>query len=562
MQDLRQPRVIGERYRLLEELGAGGMGTVWRAHDVLLGRQVAVKEVRLPPELDAQDHAVLLARTMREAKIAAQIDQPNVVRVYDVVEDDQRPWIVMELVEGTNLGQLVRSEGPMPSAAVARVGLAVLRALGAAHAAGVLHRDVKPSNVVLARDGRVVLTDFGVATAVGDPTLTATGLLIGSPSYLPPERARGEAGDARSDLWSLGATLYAAVEGRPPFERDGALSTITAAITEPHLPPTRASSPLRAVINGLLAKDPADRPDPVEVAALLHAAAPGNQLESQVLSPIGIDDTPMPPGERAQPVPLATDAPRPRGRRRLIALALATALATGAAIAVIQLPGPLPWTGDDPTAHESSAAGDPAAAPGGTNPSSVPTVPGAGTSAGTSAGTPGGPTDPGASSSGGTGSSEGSGSEGSPPPAGEVPDGYVLHQDETGFSVAIPAGWNVVRDGSLVDFEDQAGGRFLRIDQTDTPQDDPLADWQAQEPAVAARLGNYHRISMGAVDYRGWAAADWEFTHGESTHVRSRNIVTSPTQAYAIYWSVSGDRWDESLPMLQVFLDTFQPVDD
>ena len=284
MDDPAAARKVGGRYRLLIALGAGGMGTVWRAYDELLGREVAVKEVRLPDGLGDEDREILLARTMREARTAAQLDEVHVVRVYDVVEDDHRPWIVMELVEGTSLGQRVRVDGPLPSAVVAQIGLSVLSALAAAHAAGILHRDVKPSNVVLAEDGQVVLTDFGVATADGDVTLTATGMLIGSPSYLSPERARGQPGGPPSDLWSLGATLYAAVEGRPPFERGDALSTITAAIVEPHDPPTRASPDLAHAIDGLLAKEPADRLGPAEAEAILQAAAVGSTAD---LRPLG-----------------------------------------------------------------------------------------------------------------------------------------------------------------------------------------------------------------------------------------------------------------------------------
>ena len=567
MQQSVRPQVVGDRYVLLSELGAGGMGTVWRARDALLDRIVAVKEVRLPPELDEHDRVVLLARTMREARHAARLDEATVVRVYDVVQHDNRPWIIMELVDGTSLSHVIRQEGPLPSAAVARIGLAVLGALRAAHAAGIVHRDVKPSNVVLAGDGRVVLTDFGVATAIGDPTLTATGLLIGSPSFFPPERARGEAGDARSDLWSLGATLYTAVEGHPPFEREDALSTITAAIIEPHAPPERASPQLREVIDGLLAKDPADRMDHAAVEALLHAAAPGNARAPRVAAaPIIAAGTATPdvqqgsalPGARALPMPVAVQRSRPKGRRRLIGLALSVAMATGAAFAIAQLPaGSTPWA-DDPAVADSLAAGSP---DGPAGDASVDLGEGTGTDAGTdtgagadgSTGTPETPENP------DTDPSSDPGSDHSDAPVTEVPDGFALHRDETGFSVAVPVGWTVVRDGTFVDFRDPAGGRFLRIDQTDAPQDDPLADWEAQEPSVAERLSNYQRIRIDAVQYRGWAAADWEFTHGESTHVLSRNLVTGP-KAYAIYWSVTESRWAESLPILHTIITTFQPA--
>lgn len=553
MDDPAATRKVGGRYRLVAALGAGGMGTVWRAYDELLGREVAVKEVRLPHGLGDEDREVLLARTMREARTAAQLDEVHVVRVYDVVEDDHRPWIVMELVEGTSLGQRVRVDGPLPSPVVAQIGLSVLSALAAAHAAGILHRDVKPSNVVLAEDGRVVLTDFGVATAAGEVTLTATGMLIGSPSYLSPERARGQPGGPASDLWSLGATLYAAVEGRPPFERGDALSTITAAIVEPHDPPTQATPDLQEAIDGLLAKEPDERLGLDEAETLLRAAA-GTSTDLRPLAAPEAARAVPPPGEQAQAVPPPAVRTRPVGRRRLAVLALATALAAGAAVAVVQIPG-LGADTNNPDAQPSgpSAGSGTAPTPGATTPS------GTGASVGSSSpavsstpvsSTPVASTPP-ASSPAEPGS-----------PGAPLPDGFALHEDETGFSVGIPIGWTVSREGPRVDFDDPAGGRFLRIDQTDTPQADPYDDWIAQEPAVAARLSGYQRIEIAPVDYRDYDAADWEFTHGTSgtTHVLSRNLVTSPTQAYAIYWSVDDTQWEESLAVLDVITASFQPA--
>ncbi|MQA88235.1 MAG: protein kinase, partial [Streptosporangiales bacterium] len=223
-------RLVGGRYRLEEPLGRGGMGIVWRGRDELLGRAVSVKEVLLPPGLSAQEQDVLYRRTLREARAAARLDHPNVVLVYDVVEENGRPWIVMELVRARSLGDVIREDGPLPPHQVAEIGQHVLAALRAAHGAGVLHRDVKPSNVLLADDGRVVLTDFGVAAVEGDATLTGSGTLLGSPAYIAPERARGARATAASDLWALGATLYAAVEGRPPHDRGAAMATLTAVV--------------------------------------------------------------------------------------------------------------------------------------------------------------------------------------------------------------------------------------------------------------------------------------------------------------------------------------------
>ncbi|MGW3129720.1 serine/threonine-protein kinase [Streptomyces sp. NPDC001076] len=251
-------RVIAGRYRLLSPLGEGGMGTVWRARDEVLGRDVAVKEVRAPAGLPGSDVERMYARLEREAWAAARVANRNVVTVYDVAMEGGRPWIVMELIPGVSLADVLEAEGPMSPQRAAGVGAEVLSALRAAHAAGVLHRDVKPGNVLLSNDGRVVLTDFGIATVEGSSALTMTGEVIGSPEFLAPERALGRAFGPESDLWSLGVLLYAAVEGASPFRQDTPLSTLRAVVDE-ELPPPYRAGPLTPVIEGLLRKDPAAR---------------------------------------------------------------------------------------------------------------------------------------------------------------------------------------------------------------------------------------------------------------------------------------------------------------
>ncbi|MBV2353892.1 serine/threonine protein kinase [Streptomyces sp. J2-1] len=253
-----QQRTIAGRYRLLAPLGEGGMGTVWRAEDETLHREVAVKEVRAPSGMAAADIEKMYTRLEREAWAAARIPNRNVVTVYDVATDDGRPWIVMELVRGRSLGDLLRDDGPMDPCRAAEIGAEVLSALRAAHGAGVLHRDVKPANVLLSDDGRVILTDFGIATVEGDSSLTMTGEVVGSPEYLPPERALGRVPGPESDLWSLGVLLYASVEGVSPFRHDTPLSTLRAIVDE-ELPPPCRSGALTSVIEGLLVKEPAER---------------------------------------------------------------------------------------------------------------------------------------------------------------------------------------------------------------------------------------------------------------------------------------------------------------
>ncbi|MEU9196952.1 serine/threonine-protein kinase [Streptomyces hundungensis] len=272
-----EQRLIAGRYRLLSSLGRGGMGVVWRARDEVLGREVAVKEVRAPAALDAAEEARLYARLEREAWAAARVSHRNVVTVYDVATEDGRPWIVMELVRGLALSDVLDAEGPLSPQRTARIGAEVLAALRSAHDAGVLHRDVKPANVLLANDGRVVLTDFGIATVAGTQTLTLTGEVVGSPEFLAPERALGRTPGPASDLWSLGVLLYAAVEGDSPFRHDTPLSTLRAVVDDA-LPPPRRAGPLAPVIEGLLRKDPAERPPAEEAEHQLRLVAAGGTV--------------------------------------------------------------------------------------------------------------------------------------------------------------------------------------------------------------------------------------------------------------------------------------------
>lgn len=342
-------RVIAGRYRLLSPLGEGGMGTVWQARDEVLHREVAVKEVRAPAGLPASDVERMYARLEREAWAAARIADRTVVTVYDVATEDGRPWIVMELVRGLSLAEVLDAEGPLSPPRAARIGAEVLAALRAAHAAGVLHRDVKPANVLIANDGRVVLTDFGIATVEGSSALTMTGEVVGSPEFLAPERALGRTPGPESDLWSLGVLLYAAVEGHSPFRQDTPLSTLRAIVDE-ELPPPRRAGPLAPVIEGLLRKDPAERLSPDRALEALRVVAAGGAPGADPTRTVSsyaptVAALPAPPPTDPYQPPLAArqqaggaptaataTAPPPRGRRGaallvagvvLLALALA-----------------------------------------------------------------------------------------------------------------------------------------------------------------------------------------------------------------------------------------------
>ncbi|MFI6492642.1 serine/threonine-protein kinase [Streptomyces sp. NPDC050564] len=348
-EDPGSERVIAGRYRLLSPLGEGGMGTVWRARDEVLQREVAVKEVRAPAGLPAHEVERMYARLEREAWAAARVSNRNVVTVYDVATEDGRPWIVMEVIRGLALSDLLDAEGPLSPQRAAHIGAEVLAALRAAHEAGVLHRDVKPGNVLMANDGRIVLTDFGIAMVEGSSALTMTGEVIGSPEFLAPERALGRTPGPESDLWSLGVLLYAAVEGNSPFRQNTPLSTLRAIVDEPLPTPRRAGS-LGPVIERLLAKDPAERLGAEEAEHELRIVAAGGTPPAP---PLGVPSPgpfntetraafpQPPPGPTPQPgfgpasatLPATATTPEPARNRRaavvLIAGMVALALALG-----------------------------------------------------------------------------------------------------------------------------------------------------------------------------------------------------------------------------------------
>lgn len=273
-------RLLGGRYRLVSRLGHGGMGTVWLAHDEIVDRDVAVKEPRVPEHLREHERDTVHQRMRREASSAARIDHPSVVTMYDVVVEDSKPWIVMELVRGQSLADRLQ-EGTLDPREAARIGLDVLNALNAAHEAGVLHRDVKPDNVLLGRGDRVVLSDFGIAQVEGQQGLTETGAFVGSPEFISPERVLGQRPGPESDLWSLGVVLYAAVEGMSPYRRSNIPATLQAVLSAEPQMPARGSGAFGTVVMQLLRKDPAARPTAAEVRAVLESVARPPQLSTE-----------------------------------------------------------------------------------------------------------------------------------------------------------------------------------------------------------------------------------------------------------------------------------------
>jgi eukaryotic-like serine/threonine-protein kinase len=414
-------RLLAGRYRLRAIIGRGGMGVVWQARDDLLGRDVAVKEIIWPAHLDAAEWDLARQRAQREAQMAARLSHPNVVGIYDVVDEDDRPWIIMELVPFRSLRDRVQADGPLTPAQAAQVGLGILAALRAAHKVGVLHRDVKPANVLIAPEGRVVLTDFGIARATDSPVLTGTGVLVGSPSYISPERARGSRAAAPADLWALGACLYAAVEGRPPFNREGVLASLTAVVTEEPDPPVHAG-PLWPVISGLLRKDPGERLSAAQVEEMLQHLAEGTAPLT-----LATEATEVPPEEAEAGGDGEAEAVEGPGHPGAVG-------ASGVAgeIAGKPLTGPLPVAGDTVEDAGLGSAGDAGTGPGGS----------------------GGSRDSGTGGSGEPGTGD-SGSPGEPGAGGGLevgPDGLARRPE-----VAFPAALSPVAAGA--DGRDRGRGR-------------------------------------------------------------------------------------------------------
>ncbi|MFC4007559.1 protein kinase [Nonomuraea purpurea] len=560
---------VSNRYRLVEPLGEGGMGVVWRAYDELLDRTVAIKEVRYTGIGDAQ-RAQLNRRTIREARAAGRLDHPSVVVIHDVVEEDGRPWIVMQLVRSRSLAEVIRERGPLPAGQVAVIGGRVLDALRVAHATGVLHRDVKPENVLLADDGRVVLTDFGIAAMEAEAGLTATGGLVGTPAYMPPERLNGEQARPESDLWSLGATLYAAVEGAPPFKRDSWAATVAAVLRDDLEPPARAGV-LGPVIMGLLRKDPGARVPAAEVARLLQEAESARRPALWHETADGLPEAPQPPLSTPQPhaqsrahagpQPVAeaqpyagpqapyegpptsatglrgpggshqTLPPRPRRNRALwfgvpAAAGALAVLATGGVLLLspsrpaTPTPGPTP-----PRTAPQTASPAPAKTPA---PTSTPVR-----------------TDR------------------------PVPTGWRSYDFEEGrFTIAAPPTWKPTRTKgrNSISIKGPETPAALIVEWTvpEVSYDDPARHWSALEKEILAKgeFRQYKRLSIKTVRYLGVEVADWEFTRvrdGKLIHVVNRGFRTSDGRPYAIYWETLHSRWEEDKRYLDTFLMTFRP---
>ncbi|GAA4609732.1 hypothetical protein BJY16_007481 [Actinoplanes octamycinicus] len=517
-----QELVVADRYRLLALAGSGGMGRVWRAHDDLLDREVAVKEVLAPAALPYLDRTEILRNTVREARAAARLDHPNVIRIFDVVRAAGRSWIVMEYVPSRSLHDIVTRDGPLTHRHAARIAATLLDALDAAHRAGVLHLDVKPHNVLIAEDGRVVLTDFGLATIVAVPPGHDEPLL-GSPHYIAPERLRDGVSSRQADLWSLGATLYAAVEGRPPFCRATTAESLAALLTHaPDLP--QHPGPLHPVIAGLLTADPEQR---------LTAADARSALRDLTRRAVGVHAVPAPrrPADNAvryrsaaAPVPAATAPPvepasgsTPTRWRGLLLAGVATAvLAVGTTAAVRAY-------GDDRIAPPTPTA---VASPIGACPATDATAL--------------------------TGSSRDDDAPIS------LPDGWLWHADPAGFALAVPRGWHRGTTDSGICFGDPGGLRSFTVQRGGPINGQPLRRW---EDAEQQALPGYQKISMGLLLITG-GGADWEYSWQPATGVRLHTyrmlLAAGEDRSYALTWTTRDADWSLDLPIQRTFVNGFR----
>ncbi|MBT2367838.1 protein kinase [Streptomyces sp. ISL-10] len=520
--------LLAGRYRLSETIGRGGMGKVWRAHDEVLHRVVAVKELTAGLYVSEADRTVLHARTQKEARAAARISHPGVVTVHDVLEHDARPWIVMQYVDGPSLADAAKERGRVDEREAARIGLHILGALRAAHAAGVLHRDIKPANVLLGSDGRALITDFGIAAIEGDPTITRTGEIVGSIDYLAPERVRGHDPGPASDLWSLGATLYTALEGQSPFRRSSPLATMQAVVDDEPAPP-RSAGRLEPVIRALLHKDPAARPSAAEAERMLvqamedrlPAPAPttrvpaqrATQRVTQHLPRGGAPDSrtaTAAAGSHAVPSGDWAAAPaRPRRGPRLRTLAVVVVVAAviggGAGLAAMKY-----------------------AQSGGT------------TNAGT--GTDSRATAPGKAS--------------------DVPDGWERVDDPRGFSLWVPKGWKRQADGDQIDYTPDNGRHRIRISVDLSPDfENPYMHMLEMQEGLKKRLPDYRRVKLRPNTFRDQTqSALWEFSWTERTeHPGPRRAIDQmyyedDGTEYALYmsgpakdWAVTREQFDTML---------------
>jgi hypothetical protein len=564
-------RRVANRYELTDELGHGGMGVVWRATDTLLGRQVALKEVDLPRGVEAGGRESLRARVSREARAAARLSHPGVVTVYDIAHDGEQDFIVMELVSAPTLEELVRTGGPLAPQRAARLGLGLLDALEAAHRAGIVHRDLKPKNVMVREDGATKLADFGIASVQGDPRLTATGLVVGSPAYMAPEQVEAQAVSPATDLWALGATLWFAVEGQPPFG-GGEFQTLSAIVSGQPRRPERLG-PLTPVLARLLVKDPTGRATPAQLRPLLRqvteGAGGGVWTTGAAPSSVGLRSPTGGPGTGGPGSGAAGDATVVGGRGSGAA-SDATVVGRRGDVASGDTP-PVPSRvrrreEDAGTAGRGAAPGRRRRLP------PVPPVP-----------LPGEPVFGGGRRRRvrlptvfaavavvlvgtiiwqGVSRDDDQRTPSATTRRPGVPAGWRSFQDPDGsYRLSFPPTWTPTDRGPFIDFAEPGGERFFRVQPT-TDGMAPLTAQRSLERSFMARHpgDDYRRLRLGATTFRGAPAAEWEFTFlNEGRLTRGYDITfTAGGRRHAILFQSPASRWAASSDELQSFLAGFR----
>ena len=595
--------VVADRYRLASLIGRGGNGTVWRANDTLLGRAVAVKRIEIPRQLNEAEAARVRRKVLHEARACARLTHPGAVTVFDVVEDDGRPCIVMELVDAPSLAERVNEEGPLSPSEAADLGLQLLDTLRAAHLQGIVHRDIKPGNILVPPAGHPKLADFGIASIVGEPGMTTSGLIPGSPAYMSPEQAGGGVVGAPSDLWSLGAALYFAVEGVPPFIRLGPLPTMIAIVNEEPRGPVRAG-PLTPALMALLTKDPHTRPDADRAAKLLREALttpsetePEGRDVVALTAPLPPATPPVrsPPPEAPSPGPnVSADPPlRPRSSpERVVGPApgprpgLRPSPGGGPGLPPHPPPGPAPIPGPSlpprppPRPSPGGGPGLPPYPPPGSPPRPAPSwSPGSfRPDAGSRRYRPTGPILAGllclvvlaAVAAAVWGYRTGGNPSGPAPPASSpaaspsagavVPSTWVRYTDpETGFVIAHPPTWTVVADGTRTDVRDPASGTYLRVDHREPPGASAIGAWQDQEKSFKAQYAGYRRLQLAPTTFDGFPGALWEFTYpaGSLLHAADLGFITG-RYGFALYFQTTDSNWQRLQPLFESFKRSFK----
>jgi serine/threonine protein kinase len=538
---------------------------------------VALKEVRIPVGVPRGDPDRAQQRVYREARAAARLNHPGAVAVYDVISEDGAVYIVMELVEAPTLDELVREWGSLPPSRVADIGLRLLDVLTAAHARSIVHRDIKPTNVMVADDGSVKLADFGVAALTDEPRMTTGGATVGSPAFMAPEQAQGGPVGPATDLWALGATMYYAVEGWPPFERGQSIATLTAVVND-DVPPPRRAGPLRPVIMGLLQKDPNARLSAYDLRVLLERSIRlSDGASTAELAPAsgrfqgrGLDEQPArspdaPAGRHLTPPPRRSTR-RARHGRALAIVAVLTFLALVGALVALS-----PWRSDRVAGSEARHSTVPSPSPPGARPSTgvagppaspAPSATSPPAEPSTQASSPPSPVPSPPSQSGQPGASPQVSTGPGSPAAPGVPAGWTVYRDASvGWEIAHPEGWEAIpRNSHTIDFRDPGTGAYMRVAWTDEPGPDPQARWEEYSRSFAASHEAYHEIKIDSTTFHGMKASNWEFTFvdgGAELHANDLGFVNTEW-GFALFFQTPVDSWESFQDDRRAFEDSFE----